>query len=682
MPRKPNSQRSAAEPPQPATTQQFMQIAAAASQHAVDTGGSSQYQLFPHGNIHPQNGMGLQGPGGGNPQFMVQAGGVPLIPHTMHPMYAYPPNMMGDQNTPPDMHVAGAQHMADVNLQGHPMMAHLAGHPAMVPAHNMFAAPYENTERRTALFDAFFNAIEKIAISKKVRGFTYDDRVYAQEFLRKKDQMRLLSDADEAACLQQSELARLAMEGQSDDATSTHSPPESVLFELAQRRYFMRPEAVLDFSDYMVRCREHLEKMNDTADDAVHEALEISDEKAKQAFIATRSLYKKTALMLSEIMDQQYNYRKDLIARTHSSLSAFQCAHHKSWAPPYPHIRNLDHHFARLWNRYEARLAALFTMWVQDLKVQLNPSLSDVNSGGGGLGPNGRKDAFTPGVLSVLRASYSQERYPSEDEKQRLGRVCSLTIDQVNVWFTNKRSRDKQKEEKEKVAKDALEQQRLRTEQAQQQELQMQARATLAQVQAAAHAQAEAAHAHYQATMSHAAAMAAASVPTEIPNPNHAGLMQAPGGFHPNAQSQLANFGHMSMMHMVNMQVPMQMQMHPGVHPQGSQGPGGNPFYQQYVGVFPGQPPMGMPPPGMENSMHNRPNVLPPQSPQHIDLSHTGGPLPTEDGSHSAASKLRSPIRTQNENALSQDNSTSLEGENLSPRRSPRLRSSSPQKNS
>ncbi len=55
-----------------------------------------------------------------------------------------------------------------------------------------------------------------------------------------------------------------------------------------------------------------------------------------------------------------------------------------------------------------------------------------------------RTKRFSKRVINALKDSYyNLGKYPSEFEKMRLVDLCSITVKQVNSWFTNKRSRDK-----------------------------------------------------------------------------------------------------------------------------------------------------------------------------------------------------------------------------------------------
>ena len=50
---------------------------------------------------------------------------------------------------------------------------------------------------------------------------------------------------------------------------------------------------------------------------------------------------------------------------------------------------------------------------------------------------------FSKNTIKTLEASFIHEPYPSEHEKERIGKLCQLNIRQVNNWFTNKRNRSR-----------------------------------------------------------------------------------------------------------------------------------------------------------------------------------------------------------------------------------------------
>ena len=50
---------------------------------------------------------------------------------------------------------------------------------------------------------------------------------------------------------------------------------------------------------------------------------------------------------------------------------------------------------------------------------------------------------FSKSVINVLEESFRNEPYPNEFEKERISKICKLSLRQVNNWFTNKRNRTK-----------------------------------------------------------------------------------------------------------------------------------------------------------------------------------------------------------------------------------------------
>ena len=51
---------------------------------------------------------------------------------------------------------------------------------------------------------------------------------------------------------------------------------------------------------------------------------------------------------------------------------------------------------------------------------------------------------FSKKVIDILETSFRSDRYPSEEEKNRIANLCLISVKQVNNWFTNKRNRSKQ----------------------------------------------------------------------------------------------------------------------------------------------------------------------------------------------------------------------------------------------
>ncbi|ORY07983.1 hypothetical protein K493DRAFT_140920, partial [Basidiobolus meristosporus CBS 931.73] len=51
---------------------------------------------------------------------------------------------------------------------------------------------------------------------------------------------------------------------------------------------------------------------------------------------------------------------------------------------------------------------------------------------------------FSKEIKRILNESFvSKSPYPTEEEKERLSRLCKLNYKQVSVWFANKRMRTK-----------------------------------------------------------------------------------------------------------------------------------------------------------------------------------------------------------------------------------------------
>ncbi|KAK7695269.1 hypothetical protein QCA50_002459 [Cerrena zonata] len=54
-----------------------------------------------------------------------------------------------------------------------------------------------------------------------------------------------------------------------------------------------------------------------------------------------------------------------------------------------------------------------------------------------------RRDTFNKGAIPMLESFYSQNPFPSSAEKRRLAQQTKLTLDQIRVWFQNRRARAK-----------------------------------------------------------------------------------------------------------------------------------------------------------------------------------------------------------------------------------------------
>ena len=59
---------------------------------------------------------------------------------------------------------------------------------------------------------------------------------------------------------------------------------------------------------------------------------------------------------------------------------------------------------------------------------------------------------FSNDQLTILEQAYTNSRYPDVCTKKRIAKEARLPIDRVQVWFQNKRTRDKKlKEEKTEI---------------------------------------------------------------------------------------------------------------------------------------------------------------------------------------------------------------------------------------
>lgn len=353
----------------------------------------------------------------------------------------------------------------------------------------------EEYEKHRLIFaETFFGAIEKIANQNDIRGFASEDRPKAIEVQQYRDLLKPLSDAAEAVCLQDPDLVHLSQsfENLSESCSDRLTPPygsnvwdsglhsstsnsSNDFFEnsTSYRRYIINPESVHSFPEYMIQCKEYINKL-DVGNVDLNENSDFNDANSSitnnYLLHAARSLYKMAALRVINVLMEQYETRKTLIAITHCSLSAFQCAHNQSWTAPFNHIRNLDVQFARSWNTLETNLAATFTLQMHSLRARMkentiflnkfsceskldNDSDNDFRTcedADCSSIPRTKKHNFDQPALCVLRAAYAKDKYPSEKDKNVVARLCNLSIDQVNVWFTNRRSRDKKREMKDR----------------------------------------------------------------------------------------------------------------------------------------------------------------------------------------------------------------------------------------
>ncbi|ORZ40608.1 hypothetical protein BCR44DRAFT_1425377, partial [Catenaria anguillulae PL171] len=212
----------------------------------------------------------------------------------------------------------------------------------------------------------------------------------------------------------------------------------------------------------MIQFQQHLSALVWDTTPLVLHALGIRTTAAREQLRKAQQLYIECATDMSRSFQEQYEARRDLVMRTQAVLPMFSCAHSRSWAPPFPHVRNLDAYFAHAWNQSECKLAATFILWLQEIKSQqktedMEPvstsndvQLKDVPPLSTAEPRSSRKrgDAFDSSILSALRASYTHDRYPNEHERERLARLCNLTVHQVSVWFSNRRQRDRVKEKK------------------------------------------------------------------------------------------------------------------------------------------------------------------------------------------------------------------------------------------
>lgn len=59
------------------------------------------------------------------------------------------------------------------------------------------------------------------------------------------------------------------------------------------------------------------------------------------------------------------------------------------------------------------------------------------------LHENKKIKRFSKKIIDVLEQSFARDKYPNEEEKQRIANLCLISLKQVNNWFTNKRNRTK-----------------------------------------------------------------------------------------------------------------------------------------------------------------------------------------------------------------------------------------------
>lgn len=168
----------------------------------------------------------------------------------------------------------------------------------------------------------------------------------------------LLGNTCDVACLFDPNLIKMSYPGTSaanpncfieDDDPIVNDT--SMLLILGHKRFVMRPTQVTCFPDYLKKCKEAVLE-NHAVSQSLRSSYSISDDKIS----SIRDVFEKYQTRVIDMLESQYNERKYLLEMTHAALPGFKCAHEGSWSPPFPHIRNLDAHFARLWNCICARM--------------------------------------------------------------------------------------------------------------------------------------------------------------------------------------------------------------------------------------------------------------------------------------------------------------------------------------
>ena len=64
-----------------------------------------------------------------------------------------------------------------------------------------------------------------------------------------------------------------------------------------------------------------------------------------------------------------------------------------------------------------------------------------------------RRKNYTKEQLEILEAAYAEMKYPHIEERLKLEKVTKLTEDRIQVWFQNRRAKDRKRIEPEKYQK-------------------------------------------------------------------------------------------------------------------------------------------------------------------------------------------------------------------------------------
>ncbi|KAI8142235.1 Homeodomain-like protein, partial [Fennellomyces sp. T-0311] len=54
-----------------------------------------------------------------------------------------------------------------------------------------------------------------------------------------------------------------------------------------------------------------------------------------------------------------------------------------------------------------------------------------------------RRHRYSRPELDELNASYARDPRPSREERERLARFCNVAVGQIQIWFQNRRAKDR-----------------------------------------------------------------------------------------------------------------------------------------------------------------------------------------------------------------------------------------------
>ncbi|KAL7751351.1 GS homeobox 1 [Sorochytrium milnesiophthora] len=343
----------------------------------------------------------------------------------------------------------------------------------LAPPSTSSAATLPQTEpgKAPALHHAFFSTLDTLAATHSIPGLSGKRRAVAPAILETSLHVAAISQAVEEQ-IADSTFCQNLMQGGSDKRAAEQAG-EPVLTDDDRAG-----EAHAPFSAHLDSFLESLDStFSDT--DALPPVCRSSDVAVQEMLAKTRELYKAYARRLAATVRAQHDHRRAYLSSVaFRQVAAAPCVWSSDGGDPAAQASelptslrsDLDDAFVQHWNRVQGRLQAQFTIWLQQLshahlaRKEQSCLAADLSSPAGASGTTprpspsqdtnsaeqqlpdakfGRKLIFTPSVLRVLNASYANSSYLSSTEKSRLAQVCGLTVKQVGVWFTNKRSRDR-----------------------------------------------------------------------------------------------------------------------------------------------------------------------------------------------------------------------------------------------